>query len=172
MALKSAYEDLKYRTLSKIQGAWGQLKYVAELRSREGRYQHWGFECVHGATVAQSTLARVHRSLLETILRTKLSPLRADLRQSSERAGASSVSYVSSLKESLEHLLPADCPAWSRLHLLSVLQTLSALEVRGVAGPRFSSPPRLLVRSLPPLADASAPAPATKTEGGAEEREN
>ena len=172
MALKSAYDDLIGRTLSRIQGAWGQLKYVAELRSRDGRYLHWGFEKAHGTAVAQSTFARAHKSLVEKVLRTKLSILDRDLRQSSDRAGVSPQSYASSLKESLERLLPADSPVWSRQHLLSILQTIVALEVPGTADRQSSSPPRPLVRSLPPLADASSGAPAPKTRDGAEELGN
>lgn len=172
MALKSAYDDLLGRTLSRIQGAWGQLRYVAELRSRDGRYLHWGFERVHGTAVAQSTFARVHKTLTERVLRTKLSALEGDLRQASEQAGISPRSYVSSLKESQEHLLPAGCPVWSRLHLLSILQSLSALEFPGGANRQSALLHRRPVRSLLPLVDASGGVPARKTEDGAEEPES
>jgi len=172
MALRSAYDDLLGRTLSRIQGAWGQLKYVAELRSRDGRYLHWGFERVHGAAVAQSTFAKVHKALLEKVLRAKLSSLDNDLRQSSQGAGVSPESYVSSLKESPERLLPAGSPSWARLHLQSILQTLGALEVPKIAGRLSSSPRRPLVRSLPLLADASKREPGLMIKDEAEEPEN
>src|SRR5437667_2656866 len=168
MALKSAYDDLLGRTLSKIQGAWGRLRYVAELRSKDGRYLHWGFERAHGANVSQSTFTRVHKALMETVLRTKLSALQRDLEQSSDRAGVSPGSYVSSLTASQEHLLPASCPSWSRLHLQSILQTLSALAVRVTPDRQASSPSQPPVQSLPPLADASADGLAPKTMDAAE----
>ena len=172
MALKSAYDDLLGRTLSRIQGAWGQLRYLAELRSRDGRYSHWGFERVHGANVAQSTFSRAHKTVMDRVLRSKLGDLEGDLRQSSDQAGINPQSYASSLKESLEDLLPAGCPAWSRLHLLSILQTLAALEFPGSAHPRSSSLLRRPGRSLPLPEDASAGAPEKKTVDGAEEQLN
>lgn len=172
MPLKSAYEDLLGRTFSKIQGVWARLKYVAELRSNDGRYSHWGFERAHGAHAAQSAFARVHKSLIETVLRTKVSSLQQDLNNSSDQAGVSPGSYVSSLMASREHLLPASSPAWSRLHLQSVLQTLSVLTIPAKARHQASSPYRQPARLLPPLADASEGGPVSKTADEAEESAN
>lgn len=139
MALQSAYDDLRLRTLAKIEGTWGKLNYLAKLRSPEGRYEHWGFERAHGSSSAQQAFASVHEDLAGTILRSKLSALREDLDHSSEAAGISPISYASSLGERLGQVVPADFPKWSELHLLSVLKTLSILQVRPTAGPQSAS---------------------------------
>ena len=138
MTLKSAYDDLRQRTVEKIPGTWGKLKYVAGLRSSTGGYAHWGLERVHGTGAAQGAFMEVHRALVKTILRTRLSALREDLGRSSEAEGISPVSYASRLSVSLSQLLPSGCPKESELHLLSVLETLTILEVRRHAGSQSS----------------------------------
>ena len=143
MALKSAYDDLRQRTLEKIEGVWAKLTYVAERRSEEGGYKHWGFERVHGPATAQNTFARAHNSLVGTILRTRLKLLREDLEQSSGAAGVNPASYAWKLRAGLYQLLPLRCPKMTELHLISVLKTLSVLEARQQTGSQSSSqPPR------------------------------
>jgi len=138
MTLKSAYEDLRERTVGRIPGTWGRLKYVAGLRSSTEGYQHWGFERTHGPVVAQDAFAQVHKTLVRTILRTRLSALREELGQSSQAEGTSPASYASTLSGSLNQLLPSGCPKESRLHLSSVLETLTILAARRNAGSRSS----------------------------------
>jgi len=146
MTLKSASEDLRQRTLDKIAGLWGKLTYIADRRSTDGRYQHWGFERTHGTVTAQETFARAHQSLLGIILRTRLSSLREDLEQASGAAGTSPASYVSQLTAGLHRLLPSGCPKMTELHLTSVLKTLLHLEARREADAQSSSPPPPLGR--------------------------
>jgi hypothetical protein len=130
MTLKSAYDDLRQRTMEKIPGTWEKLKYVAGLRSSQGGvYKHWGFERHHGIGAAQSAFSEVHNTLVKTVLRTRLSTLREELEQSSEAEAVSPVSYASKLSVGLNRLLPADCPKEAQSHLFSVLETLSALAV-------------------------------------------
>jgi hypothetical protein len=138
MTLKSAYDDLCQRTMEKIPGTWGKLKYVAGLRSPKGGYAHWGFERQHGPKAAQDAFTQVHKTLVKTILRTRLSALREDLEQSSEADAISPPSYASMLSVSLNQLLPSGCPKESELHLFSVLKTLSVLEARKNAGSQAS----------------------------------
>ena len=154
MALKSAYEDLRQKTLAKVTGLWGKLAYIAHRRSSDGKYQHWGFERTHGAAAAQDSFARAHSSLVGVILRTRLRSLRDDLERSSQAEGVSSASYAAKLTASLSRLLPADCPKMAKLHLLSVLQTLSLLEARKPPDSPAASPPQSPDRSLPPPGDA------------------
>ena len=130
MTLKSAYEDLRQRTVEKIPGTWGRLKYVAGLRSSAGGYAHWGLERVHGTAAAQDAFAEVHRTLVKGILRTRLSALQEDLGQSSQAEGTSPASYASTLRGSLDHLLPSGCSEESQLHLFSVLEALRILVAR------------------------------------------
>jgi hypothetical protein len=130
MTLKSAYDDLSQRTVEKIPGTWRRLKYVVGLRSSSGDYEHWGLERVHGTAAAQGAFVAVHRTLVKTILRTRLSALQEDLGQTSQSEGISSASYASTLRASPGQLLPSDCPKQTELHLLSILETLSILEAR------------------------------------------
>lgn len=130
MALKSAYDDLRQRTLGKIEGMWRRLTYVAERRSPEGGYRHWGFERAHGNATAHQAFARAHQSLIGTILRTRLRLLQEDLTASSEAEGVSPASYASRLATGLYRLLPSGCSKVTELHLLSVVETLSVLQNR------------------------------------------
>ena len=137
MTLKSAYDDLRQRTIERIPGTWVKLQYVAGLRSSTG-YLHWGLERVHGPAAAQEAFTKVHKGLVKNILRTRLSVLQEDLAQSSEADGTSSGSCVSILRGSLNQLLPSGCPKEAELHLLSVLETLSALAAREHAPSQLS----------------------------------
>lgn len=154
MTLKSAYEDLRQRTVERIPGTLGRLKYVAELRSSTGGYAHWGLERVHGPEAAQDAFREVHKTLVRTVLRTRLSALREDLGQSSSGEGISPTSYASILNGSLTQLLPSGCPKQTQLHLFSVLETLAILEARHYEGSQSSSRRPPPARSLRPLGDA------------------
>lgn len=127
MAVKSAYEDLCRLTLGKITGTWAKLAYLADRRTSDGTYEHWGFERVHGTAATQEVFLQAHRSLLETILHTRLKWLRDDLRESSAAAGIMESSYVSKLCSEPERLLPSDCSKMTEQHLVWLLKTLSIL---------------------------------------------
>jgi hypothetical protein len=138
MTLKSAYDDLRQRTVEKIPGTWGKLKYLVGLRSSTGGYEHWGFERTYGPAVAQEAFVEVHKKLVRTILRTRLGALREDLGQSSAAEGTNPVSYASMLSGNLNQLLPSSCPKETQLHFSSVLETLTILEARQNAGSQSS----------------------------------
>jgi hypothetical protein len=138
MTLKSAYDDLRQRTMEKIPGTWEKLQYVAGLRSPKGGYKHWGFERQHGSAAAQNAFTEVHKTLVKTVLRTRLSVLGEDLERSSEVHAVSPVSYASQLSIGLPQLLPSGCPKEAELHLVSVLETLSVLAARKDEGSRSS----------------------------------
>ena len=153
MGLKSAYDDLRDRTLRRVEGLWGKLTYVADSRSPEGRYEHWGFERAYGPDTTQTTFAEAHRSLLDSLLRTRIGRLQEDLELSSGVAGTSPASYVSNLSAGLRRLLPAECSRATELHLTSVLKTLSCLERQRPPAPQTASQPQPPGQSLPPLGD-------------------
>ena len=134
MAVKSAYEDLRDRTLGRISWLWGKLTDVAERRAADGTYQHWGFERTHGNEAVQETFARAHHLLIGTILQTRLRVLREDLEQVSSAEGTNPVSYVSKLKAGQRRLLPSNCQKVTELHLASILTILSLLENRSQSG--------------------------------------
>jgi hypothetical protein len=126
--MKSAYEDLCSFTLDKITGAWGKLAYLADRRTSQGEYEHWGFARVHGAAAAQEAFFEAHRSLLTTILRTPLNLLWKDLQESSTAEEVTTTSFASRLCSEPERLLPSDCSKMTESHLVYLLRTLSILE--------------------------------------------
>ena len=138
MTVKSAYEDLRERTLNRIEGTWGRLRYLADRRSADGSYQHWGFERAHGAAIAQEAFVRAHYSLIELILQTRLRSLLEDLQCTSGTIGTNPASYVSELAGGLQGLLPSNCPKMTELHLISILKTLSILASRPQSGHQSS----------------------------------
>ena len=138
MALKSAYEDLRQTTLSKIDGIWEKLTYITGRRSADGHHEHWGFVRTHGTTNAQEAFARAHQSLIGTVLRTRLRSLREDLEQASGAARTSPVSYVRNLVADPVRLLPSGCQRMTEQHLISVLETLLILEARRQSNSRSS----------------------------------
>jgi hypothetical protein len=127
MTLKSAYDDLYQRTIERIPGTWAKLKYIAELRSSSGSYMHWGLERVHGPVASQDAFTKVHKMVLQNILRTRLNALREEC---AEADRANLLSSGSVLNLNLNQVLPSGCPKETELHLLSVLETLSILESR------------------------------------------
>lgn len=157
MALKSAYDDLRERTLARIEGIWGRLAYVANRRSPDGSYEHWGFERNHGLAAAQDSFARAHQSLVGNVLRTRLRALREDLERSSAAEGASPASYASKLTGGLYRLLPVGSARMTEQHLISVLKALSALEGRQPRGSRSASQRPQPDQSLRPPGDVEAP---------------
>ena len=74
----SPYEDFKLRTLSALEGLWAKLFYMAQLRSAEGRYEHWGHRRAHGEQCSQEALAQIHSELYFGVLRTPLRELIPD----------------------------------------------------------------------------------------------
>ena len=167
MGLKSAYDDLRERTLAKIEGVWGKLVYVADRRSTEAGYEHWGFERKHGTVTARNAFARAHQSLVGTILRTRLRLLVDDVEHSRRVEGVSSASYVRKLTGDLYRLLPSGCSKATELHLASVLRVLSILQdSQAQSALQFQSPDQ----SLPPPGDASGHEPRPETRDGAEGR--
>ena len=128
--MKSACEDLRRFTLDRITGTWAKLAYLADRRTSEGGYEHWGFARIHGESVAQEVFFEAHRFILTTILHTPLNLLWKELQESSAAEEVTTSSYVSKLCSEPERLLPSDCSKMTERHLIYLLQTLSMLEAR------------------------------------------
>jgi hypothetical protein len=128
MTLKSALQDVKETTLAAVAGMLGKLAYLASLRHKQGRYEHWGMENVHGAEVSERALKTAHGEILTGVLRSPLAVLQADLELSSRALGMDSEVYIEHLRGRFDELLPEgrqDSPAST--HLNSVLLALSHL---------------------------------------------
>ena len=140
MTLKSALQDIKETTLAAVSGLLGKLAYLASLRRRQGRYQHWGMEAVHGQEPAEKALKAAHMEVVSRILRTPLPSLVQDLQDSSRGSGFEPQVYIDQMKENFEDLLPdgrqnSTVPS----HLNSVLLALSSLERNRARSTRSTS---------------------------------
>jgi hypothetical protein len=128
MTLKSAVEDLSHTTLEAISGCLRKLEYLAGLQEDKGEYSHWGFRKVHGDAPAKKALLGAHRSAISHVLSTPLRLLMEDVERSSMIAGVATETYLESLAERDDRLLPKNPGAGSARHLSSVLHALLGLE--------------------------------------------
>lgn len=129
MTLKSALQDLKETTLAAVSGLLGKLAYLASLRRRHGRYEHWGMENVHGVEASERALKTAHAEIVATVLRAPLETLTQDVERSNMNSGLTDYEFVETMRERFDDLLPSgrqDSPSGS--HLSSVLLALSKLE--------------------------------------------
>ncbi len=163
MTLKSALQDVKDTTLAAVAGLLGKLAYLASLRGPQGRYEHWGLEAVHGPESSERALKSAHAEVVTGILRAPLASLEKDLQHSSRGSGVTARTYVQSLRERFEDLLPGerkDSPAAS--HLNSVLVALSSLEkgrARATLSASWRRPPPVPAPRHPGDVEGSAPVP-------------
>ena len=128
MTLKSALQDLRETTLAAISGLLGKLSYLASLRRREGGYLHWGLSLVHGEESSERALRVAQTEALSNVLRTPISELVEDLRESNRNSDKTAEGYVENMREQFTELLPSADDAASAAHLNSVLIALSSLE--------------------------------------------
>ena len=128
MTLKSALQDLRETTLAAISGLLGKLSYLASLRRREGGYLHWGLSLVHGEESSERALRAAQTEALSNVLRTPISELVEDLRESNRNSEKTAEGYVENMREQFTELLPSADDAASAAHLNSVLIALSSLE--------------------------------------------
>jgi hypothetical protein len=128
MTLKSALQDLRETTLVAISGLLAKLAYLGSLRRREGGYLHWGMSLVHGEEASNRALKAAHTEVLSAVLRTPISDLVEDLRESSQSSRKTADAYLAGMREQIGELLPSPEDTVSARHLNSVLVALSSLE--------------------------------------------
>ena len=126
MTLKSALQDLRDTTLAAVSGLLAKLAYLGSVK-REGGYRHWGMSQVHGEESSERALKTAHTEVLSRVLRTPISELEEDLRESSRANKQSEEAYIKGMQEQFNGLLPSE-DAVSARHLNSVLVALSNLE--------------------------------------------
>jgi len=139
MTLKSALQDVKETTLAAVSGLLGKLAYLASLR-RQGRYEHWGIQAVHGPESSERALKTAHGEIVAGVLRMPLARLEDDLQESSQNSGVAARAYIERMREVFDDLLPGDrkeSPEAS--HLNSVLVALSSLEKNRARATRSTS---------------------------------
>lgn len=143
MTLKSALQDLRETTLAAISGLLAKLAYLGSLRRREGGYLHWGLSLLHGEEASNRALKVAHTEVLSAVLRTPISHLVEDLRESSQASRKPADAYVEDMREQFIELLPSPEDTVSARHLNSVLVALSSLaKSQKRATPSASLPPQ------------------------------
>lgn len=127
----SPFEDLKKRTLSAIAGLWPKLLYVTELRSKDGRYEHWGHSRVHGDLNSQVALAQAHSELYLQVLRTPLRDLSSEWEHE--------IVEPSRRSDVLKLMVPTDLQGGSPRHFSLIVLTARLLSEERRASTRSSA---------------------------------
>lgn len=112
----SPFEDFQARTLSALAGLWTKLLYMAELRSEDGKYRHWGHSRVHGESRSQEALAKAHSELYITLLR---SPIRELAEEIDTTAGTEPREVVQKITAS-KGIIPENLEGGSPRHFNSI----------------------------------------------------
>jgi hypothetical protein len=127
MALKSALEDFRGRTLRAVSGELSKLAYVASLRDTDGSYSHWGLARVYGEAEAQQAVSDAHKGVVSTILRTPLRQLLRDVEESAGPTKEEQAAFLAGLDRGDAQLLPKRPGAGAERHLNSALCALASL---------------------------------------------
>ena len=139
MALYSAQEDLRDKSLKSVSGGLNKLQYLADLRdTTDIAYSHWGLSRLYGEQAARKALAEEHRLLVATLLGMPLQKLLEDVQRCSEAYGTSPELFLDKLRaRKISSLLPPDTSSAAERHLSSVLHALSGLvRAQAVSTPR------------------------------------
>jgi hypothetical protein len=136
----SPFEDFMKRTMSILQGVWSKLNYIRELRSADGKYEHWGLAATHGEEGTNRMIADVHSELYLQVLRTPLPELFEQLELSAEDAGCSPQELAEQLYKQRQRITPADLRGGAPEHLRAVLLIHDLLS-KSSQGQGSGSPP-------------------------------
>lgn len=128
--LDQAAHDLWRRTLGQIPSRFGQLAYLASLRSPGSRnYEHHGFAARFSPQVADEVIRQSHHQLMLDWMGMNLEQAAADLEQyldSLPRSRAVTLSTWLKLRD-YEQFPPPDCPAPLLDHYLKQVRLLVEL---------------------------------------------
>jgi len=114
----SPFEDFQARTLSALSGLWAKLLYMAELRSDDGNYQHWGHSRVHGESLSQIALSKAHSELYITLLRSPIRELVEEVETTKDSLAQSEV--MRSLATRWKQVIPKNLEGGSPRHFNSI----------------------------------------------------
>ena len=120
----SPSEDFKVRTLSALTGLWSKLFYMTELRSQEGKYEHWGHIQAHGEARSQEALAEIHSEIYLELLRTPLRELARESSAENQRDWES----IGQIKIEDPRMIPSDQRGGSPRHISSIVLAASLLD--------------------------------------------
>ncbi|HET9742000.1 MAG TPA: hypothetical protein VFQ00_04560 [Terriglobales bacterium] len=124
----SPLEDFKIRSLAVLRGLWTKLSYMAELRSHDGTYEHWGHRRVHGDENSQFALAAAHSELYVEVLRKPLREMLDDLELSAIQSAQSAEALLKAINEHRAQMIPAQLCGGAPRHFSSVVMAVSLLQ--------------------------------------------
>ena len=111
--------------MSAFRGLWSKLLYMSELRSREGKYDHWGHIRTHGEKRSQEALSEIHSEIYLDLLRT---PLQELMRKSSPERQTDWEESIPQIKINDPRMLPRDCRGGSPRHFNSIVLAACLLD--------------------------------------------
>jgi hypothetical protein len=114
----SPFEDFQARTLSALSGLWAKLLYMAELRSKDGKYHHWGHSRVHGESRSQIALSKAHSELYVALLRTPVRDLVEEIEMTSDASDPREL--VRKIADGKQQLVPENVEGGSPRHFSSI----------------------------------------------------
>jgi len=114
----SPFEDFQVRTLSALSGFWAKLLYMAELRSEDGKYHHWGHSRVHGESRSQIALSKAHSELYIKLLRRPIRELVEEIETANY--GSDPTEILRKIAVSKKRMIPENVEGGSPRHLNSI----------------------------------------------------
>ena len=114
----SPFEDFQARTLSALYGLWAKLLYMADLRSDDGKYHHWGHSRVHGEALSQIALSKAHSELYIALLRSPIQVLVEETETTSDAPDRSEL--VRKIESRKKQMIPKNLEGGSPRHFNSI----------------------------------------------------
>jgi len=114
----SPFEDFQARTLSALSGLWTKLLYMTELRSKDGKYQHWGHSRVHGEALSQIALSKAHSELYIAVLRKPIQELVDEIETTDD--GSDPMELVRRITAGKKEMVPESLEGGSPRHFNSI----------------------------------------------------
>lgn len=106
---------------------------MAELRSADGKYEHWGHSRTHGELSSQQALASIHSRIYVDVLRT---PLRELMANGEDKNGSATAELPAELQT---RMLPPDLRGGSPRHFNSIVLAARYLSAGRQASTRSAS---------------------------------
>ena len=91
---------------------------MAELRSEDGKYHHWGHSRVHGESRSQIALSKAHSELYIALLRTPIRDLVEEIEMTSD--GSDPRELVRKIADGKQQLVPENVEGGSPRHFSSI----------------------------------------------------
>lgn len=133
----SPFEDFQARSLSALSGLWTKLLYMTELRSQDGKYQHWGHSRVHGESLSQIALSKAHSELYIAVLRSPIRELVEEIETTND--GSDPMELVGRITAGKKEMVPESLEGGSPRHFSSIALAVRLVYERQRASSRSAA---------------------------------